>query len=81
MGSVKKAIGSVTGASKPKPKAPKVEAPKPVAQVAEVTQENQGGGSMGYGGGASSMSQGSSSQSNILDPIEATTDEEKEILG
>ena len=79
MGSVKKAVGrtvgSVTGGG-----APKVKAPEPVAQVAEVTQENQGGGSMGYGGGAT-MAQGSSSQSNILDPIEATTDEEKEILG
>ena len=75
MGSAKKAVSKATGGG-----APKVKAPKPVAEVAEVARESQGSSPMGYGGGAT-MSQGSSSQSNILDPIEATTDEEKEILG
>ncbi len=75
MGNVKKAVKKATGGG-----APKVKTPKPIAPIAEVTKESQGSSPMGYGGGAT-MSQGSSSQSNILDPIEATTDEEKEILG
>jgi len=80
MGSAKKAVKKVTGGSKPK--APEVKAPKPIAPVAEVTRENGSNGSnaMGFGGGAGS-SYGGRDTGNILDPISASNDEEKEILG
>lgn len=92
MGGVKKAVKNISGYNTFKsvantakgminpemPKAPEMEAPKPVApatqQSANVQQAKD------YSRRKSSSMQGRSS-SNLLDPVEAKEDKQKDILG
>lgn len=71
--SVKKTVGKVTGASKPKaPKAPEAKAPEVAPAVAPTTVTS--------GGDQSQVNTGRRAQS-ILDPMQAKEDENKDILG